>query len=502
MRFDLQAVFSFLSRRFSIRPAISEGCCREARRNPSVPSIASRGETQYTHFWVVRRTLTGENPPRAAGTRLRSEANIGVTTKNTESYRRLRLLGISFAVGGLVLAISWTLRIGLADLAFNRNTLQGTQTAIRLTPGQSEYQDDLASYFREDDPQRAIQSWQQAVHLNPYDAAAWIDLGLIYEREDRLADADRCFHRAADVDHTFLPSWTLANFYFRQNNPAQFWLWVRQASRIVPEDASPLFRLCWHFTEDGNEIARQLDLNRPEIMAQYLNFLMSDHRKDAVGRISLRLAASHREKDTPLLLNTVNWLLAEQQESQALLLWNKLATQARVPYPALDPRSHPAVVNAGFARSPTSIGFDWHLPNMPGIMASQESGVGGLRLEFSGDQPESVEILSQVLAVEPSTPYTFAFDYSTSGIAPASGLTWTVASLADGSVLAMSDSLSSDSETVGHLSFMVPANSRFVRLSLVYHRALGTTRIEGSLILRKTGLALAASGTTKNETEP
>ena len=387
--------------------------------------------------------------------------------------------------------ISWTVRIGLADLYFHRNTIQGTEKAIHLTPGQAEYQDDLASFFQDDDGPQAIQALVQAVKLNRYDADAWIHLGLIEERENRLSQASRSFHQAAHVDRTFLPAWTLANFYFRQNNPAQFWLWIRQASRLVPEDAAPLFRLCWHFTDDGNEIARQLDLSRPDMMAQYLTFLMPDNRKAAVGQISLRLAARHRTKDTPLLLNTLDWLIAQQHEQEALTLWNLLAAQGRIPYHAIHPRFHPAVVNADFARSPTSVGFDWHLPNVPGIGVSQENSVGGLRLEFSSDQPESAEILTQVLAVKPDTAYTFTYDYATSGIAPGSGLTWRVASLPNGDVLGQTDSLSSGKGTAGYLNFAVPAGCRFVRLALVYQRALGTTRIEGSLILHKTGLAIA-----------
>lgn len=416
------------------------------------------------------------------------EAAIEIQTQARKLVPPAKLLWIAFAVGGLALAISWTVRIGLADLYFHRSTLQGTETAIRLTPGQAEYQDDLASFFREEDESRAIRAYQRAVNLDRYDANAWIHLGLIYERENRLDRADRAFHHAARVDRTFMPAWSLANFYFRQDNAAQFWLWIRQASRLVPEDASPLFRLCWHFTDDGNQIAQQLDLTRPDMMAQYLNFLKAENRKAAVGTIALRLAASRRTKDTPLLLDTLEWFMRQHQEDEALALWNVLAAQGRIPFHGLNPRFHPALVNGSFTQSPTSVGFDWHLPNTVGISVSQESGAGGLRVEFSGDQPESAEVLAQVLAVKPNRSYTFAFDYSTSGIAPNSGLTWKVVDLPRGSTIASTDGLSSDKRTAGHMNFATPADCRFVQLALGYQRALGTTRIEGSLVLHTTGL--------------
>ncbi len=407
------------------------------------------------------------------------------------SYHLLKFLGIGCAVAGLALATLWTLRIGLADIDFQRHTLIDTEKAIRLTPGQAEYQNHLAGYLADTDGREAMRALKHAVALNPYDAAAWIQLGLFYEAKNRFSDASRCLYQAAQVDHTFLPAWSLANFYFRQNNSVQFWYWIHQASRLVPEDASPLFRLCWHFTDDGNEIERQLDLSRPDMQAQYLNFLMADNRTEAVESVASRLAASDRNQDTALLLNASDWLIAQHQATAALSIWNRMAEQHRIPFHAIHPNSKPVVTNADFIHSPTSIGFDWHLATVPGINASQENGLGGLRLEFSSDQPESVEVLTQVLAVEPNTAYRFLFDYATSGIAPGTGLTWRAVDLHTSNVLATSESLSADKGTVGHLDFTVPAGSRFVRLSLVYQRALGTTRIEGSLVLHKTALATA-----------
>ena len=409
----------------------------------------------------------------------------------------LKLLGIGCAVAGFALAMTWTLRIGVADMYFQRHTLADTEKAIRLTPSRAGYQEHLAGYLRDVDGQRATRALQHAVALNPYDANAWIQLGLIYEAGNRLTDASRCLHQAARIDHTFLPAWSLANFYFRQNNPDQFWYWIHEASRLVPEDASPLFRLCWHFTDDANEIGKQLDVNRPDMQAQYINFLISENRMAAVGPAALRLATRNRSQDTALLLNTSDWLISQHQATAALNIWNLMAEQHRIPFHAIHPRSKPAVTNADFILSPTSIGFDWHLPTVTGINASQENDHGGLRLEFSSDQPESVEILTQVLAVQPNTAYNFMFDYSTSGIAPGTGLTWSVTNLGTGSVLATSDSLSADKGTVGHLDFTVPADSKFVRVLLVYQRALGTTRIEGSLVLHKTGLATAGSSKTE-----
>ncbi|MHB1934978.1 MAG: hypothetical protein ACYCOR_00145 [Acidobacteriaceae bacterium] len=80
------------------------------------------------------------------------------------------------------------MRIGLAHFYFHGHTLIGTEKAVRLTPGWADYQAHLAGYLRDINPLRTTEALQRAVILNPYDAAAWVHLGLTYEAENRLAE--------------------------------------------------------------------------------------------------------------------------------------------------------------------------------------------------------------------------------------------------------------------------------------------------------------------------
>ena len=137
---------------------------------------------------------------------------MNISEKSGIMSHLLQLLGIGGAVVGFVLATAWTLRIGLADMYFQRHTLIDTEKAIRLTPGQAVYQEHLAGYLRDIDEQRAQQALQRAVALNPYDANAWIQLGLLYEAGNQLQEASQSLQQAARVDQTFLSAWSLANF--------------------------------------------------------------------------------------------------------------------------------------------------------------------------------------------------------------------------------------------------------------------------------------------------
>src|ERR1022692_2043017 len=55
----------------------------------------------------------------------------------------------------------------------------------------------------------------RAVSLNPRYTAAWIARGLEAEAAGDRKKAEASLKRAADIDRTYLPRWTLANFYLR-----------------------------------------------------------------------------------------------------------------------------------------------------------------------------------------------------------------------------------------------------------------------------------------------
>ena len=53
------------------------------------------------------------------------------------------------------------------------------------------------------DPAAAKSLLERAVKLNPYDAASWIQLGLLCEAANDLPQAEEALSRAANVDATF-----------------------------------------------------------------------------------------------------------------------------------------------------------------------------------------------------------------------------------------------------------------------------------------------------------
>jgi Flp pilus assembly protein TadD len=113
----------------------------------------------------------------------------------------LAALAAEFAVAGL-----WSVRLAAADYWFTKETPEGTEKALALTPDQSAYYVLLALLVGDDHPSVAVAALRKAVTLNPSDARAWVELGLRYEAAGDLGAAEQTLLRAAAEDRTYLPS--------------------------------------------------------------------------------------------------------------------------------------------------------------------------------------------------------------------------------------------------------------------------------------------------------
>lgn len=388
-------------------------------------------------------------------------------------------------VAAFTVASFWSLRMALADYWFRQLTVPGTQEALRLEPGNAAYYVRLAALTQDSDPAGSTRALQRAVALNPWDSVAWVELGLRAEADADLAGAERSLLRAASVDQQYFPKWSLANYYFRRGNPDKFWLWAREAAQMAYGDLTPLFVLCWKVTNDGALIARELDIRKADQEANYLGYLTGQNQTEAMTQAATRLLAWNREADAPVLLAACDRLIADDRAQPAIRIWNQLAEQRRIPYAALAPGAGRSLTDGDFTVPPTAQGFAWRLPDAAGVTTLLDEQPAGLRISFSGRQPENCDLLTQILPVMKNSSYQLRFWYRTSGIEPETGLGWRITDLHGASVIAQGKSLASESEKEDGLAFTTPAGSGLVRLTLTYRRALGTTRIEGFLVLRK-----------------
>ena len=415
---------------------------------------------------------------------------------NTKQVCGVAITGLCLVA--LAVGIVWNGLFAVADLSARRNQPDSTRLAMRLMPANAAYPAQLADELYASDPSEAKSLLQRAVNLNRFDAASWIQLGLLSEAGNDLPQAEKSLLQAAGADSTFLPSWSLANFYFRQQNAARFWYWAQKAAQMVPDDATPLFRLAWYVNPNAQEIENRLQMKRPVVEGQFVNFLLTQGDPEAVTEAASHLLRTSDQESTETLLGVCDWLLAHKRPDLALGLWNGLAT--RTSYPSLGADS--PVTNSDFGKSPLSHGFDWHLPTVEGVSSFLNRNPNTLGFEFSGEEPDSFLLLGQTAPVHAQKNYALTVDYGTSGIHPGSGIEWQVTDARTGALLARTTSLSSKQEGEqggeqgGKVTtcFTTPANAAFVNLSLLYQRQPGTVRIEGKLALKAVRLFAATAG--------
>jgi hypothetical protein len=301
---------------------------------------------------------------------------------------------------------------------------------------------------------------------------------LQYEAEGNFKLAEQALLDAYAVDHTYLPRWSLANYYFRRDNMSAFWAWARSAAEMPSDDIGPLFELCWRVSPDPEKITYAILNEKPEMIRQYLSFLLAKDQFSTVAIVAPRLVRSgDPDTDRPLLFAVVNRLAAVNDATEANALWHLLIEQHWVVADTTVPN------NANFAREPLPVSFDWNLPEYSGLHSWP--GASGLETEFTGSQPEDCTVAEQAVALTPGN-YTMNYAYRTSDIPPGTGIQWQIIDAKSNTVLADSPDLSSDALKHVALAFAVPPEVPLIRLRLAYRRALGTPRISGILVVLST----------------
>lgn len=386
-----------------------------------------------------------------------------------------RWLGIGLRIviaGACCLGIWNSWKFAYADNLAQRDTEESLRSAIRIVPDGWQYYMRLAQF----DQVHARELLGTALRLNRYNAQADIELALQYESEGDFGPAERLLLDAFDVDHTYLPRWSLANYYLRRDNLQGFWAWARKAAEMPADDIRPLFELCWRVSPDPGVVAGAVLTDKPDLIRQYLAFLLAKDQLRAAAQVAPRLIrAGLQDSDRSLLFAVINRMVAANDGADADTLWHLLIEQQWVGADITTPN------NASFEREPLPVSFDWSLPEYPGLHSWP--GPSGLETEFTGSQPEDCTIAEQAVVLKPGN-YKMDYAYHTSDIPTETGIRWEIIDANSNTVIVNSPDLSSDALKNSTLAFTVPPEGSILRLRLAYQRSLGTPRISGMLVLR------------------
>jgi hypothetical protein len=353
-------------------------------------------------------------------------------------------------------------RMAIAQALYQDDTPESVRRAIAIQGSvpSAEFVERLAEL----DPTHARSNLAMIVaSVNPRDSAAWIALGLSKEEEGDPAGAEQDLLAAADVDHQYLPAWTLTNFYFRHQKQDSFWKWADRSASLIFDEYPPLFQLCDRFEPDpGRMLGHFRDARR--IRAPYLRYLMSENRLDSAQFVA-RSMADDRAND-PHLIDLADRQIRAGNGAAGIELWNLASGLSPV-----DPASGKILTNGDLRHAPQNLGFDWRLSQVEGVGTTWRPSE--LIFKFSGSEPANCVLLEQTLFLTPHH-FRLRFDYMTGTLIK--GIRWSL----DDTVGPVLEPSGTWKEGV----YDLPRTRGLANLNLRYQREPGTIRIEGRMEIR------------------
>jgi hypothetical protein len=386
-------------------------------------------------------------------------------------------------------AASRKLVLAAADWLASERSAAPVQRALGLTPNDAALHTLLGILTAVSDPPASHGALERAVRLNPRSAEAMINLALEAEAHGDPARAALLLERTTAVSARFRPLWTRAGYEFRNGREGEFWRWASAAVNVEHAAVGPVFRLCARTGATPSQIFERLRLRNPGALASFASFAIEQNDARAIATAAARLAAFGREADTPLLFAACERLIDGGSAAEAVAVWNAIVHSRASRLRPLDAAGGASIANAGCEPGPLRA-FDWRVRQAPGVSVVRAAAPGGFRVEFSGSQPESVQVIDVAMAVVPESSYELRILHADLPAA-ADGLRWRVTEIPSGADLVAAPDISRTPAYV--LLFETKAGTGLVRLTLEYQRARGTVRLAGALTLRSLAIARTSS---------
>jgi tetratricopeptide (TPR) repeat protein len=372
---------------------------------------------------------------------------------------------------------------------FKQGDPASLSSAARLVPVNAEYWSALGAV----ETARSEVLWKEALALNPFNSQLWIQLGFYTESgKHQLPEAEQMYRQATRVNHMYLPSSNLANFYFRYHDQPRFLQAAKKALAVSPFNNNVLFFQAWTLAGSNQQV---MDLLPPrnEVAFDYLHYLLDADQTDSLEAAAGKALDLPRRipADSPELAS--NWVnlvgLAEDhlvmagRPEAALRLWKKSYESGWTKLPAPSP-SLP-LTNASFQSALSSHGFDWFFLPAAGVSFDQLPESRQVRLSFSGTEPEWCRLLQQYVPLAPGKTYQMKWQTESSDFDHPIGLTWKMYPVRSGKVdiesMVSSPDLIAEPNGSQLWKFSSPPDANFGLMALEFKRPVGQVRAEGML---------------------
>jgi hypothetical protein len=374
-----------------------------------------------------------------------------------------------------VLALAYLLLTGAqfaASLLASRQDLRNLERAVRLSPGNADYRDQVGRYhaFVEANPQAASENFEVASRLNPHNADYWLDLASARHVAGNSAGQREALENALRAEPTSpRVAWEAANFYLVDGDEDRALHEFRVVIDNDPELAGAALQYCWRAHPDVDVLLRGAVSAKPGPLLAFLDLLMAKKETEGTLKVWDRLLAQREKFDVRPLFEYVRYLIEARRPDTAMTAWEQAS--GRLGLGGYLPTQDNLVINADFSLDILNGGFDWNYIERRGVRllldpSDFRQGHRSLSIAFEGPGIDNAGI-QQVIPVRGGAAYDFSAYYKSTSFEGAGGPQIALRDAYSGAPLYISDPLiDADFWKEVHSHITVPGNTTLLVLRI------------------------------------
>jgi tetratricopeptide (TPR) repeat protein len=339
------------------------------------------------------------------------------STLNTEHssllvHRYVRLLLVTLAIAGCLMAIRAALTYGAAHVLITYSLSSGNVAAARkatqLTPNNAEAHFAGAAVLSlSGAPDQSTAELDQAAALRPADYSLWMQLGLLRDQTGDTVGALLAFDEAVKrAPYYAQPRWDRGNVLVRSQQYDAAFKDLTEAAQSNPELMPGLIELAWGLSRGDVKLTEQLaQINTEKMRIAFAKLLVRKGRaQDAIAQFGG--AANVPES---LKQELTDQLIGKGAFKEAFEVWRGgqgISQGNGSPGPSIYDGGFEGTLSFGEG------GFAWRVPRdlqatSISLDSSQpHSGVRSLRIEFGGNSNAAI---TQLILLAPATHYRINF---------------------------------------------------------------------------------------------
>ena len=362
--------------------------------------------------------------------------------------------------------------------------LASLHKAVRLEPSNAEYRWRIGAFqfYNAKDTQAAALDFENAIHLNPFNARYWMDYAGALFNLGHLDESRTALERAIRLNPTRPDlNWQAGNLYLALGDTN---LALHRFRTILDrDDKNPEYSvlpMCWRVTHDPELLIKEALPPRADVYLRFLDLVVSENNDEAAKTIWTTLSKFDPNLDPKQVFPYFDFLVMHKDVAQSAAVWNYIASQSHMQDYR---RPDDLVVNGSFEEPLLNGGFDWRYHEVRAVTLSIDdekfhTGRQSLSISFSGENADAGVV--ELVPVEKNSTYEFSTYAKAQNIQGAGGPQFQIQDLYDKHSLLLTDEMT---ETFNWRlvrgEFHTGAEDSLVAIRIV--RIPGNTLVRGKL---------------------